>query len=80
MARTRRVPETLQQRRERLAKRRVRATAEEERPEANILTEYSRRDRLKRRVTDMNRLSLRTRCRNLAAESYKEATDLEIEC
>ena len=61
MARTRRVPETLQQRRELLAKRRVRvtdsariATAEQE-PKATMLTEYCRRDRLKRRVTDMSR-------------------------
>ena len=79
MVRTCRVLETLQvvvsreqQQRERLAKRRVRATAEEELPEASILIEYtwySRRDRLKRRVADMNRLSLRTRCRDLAAES-----------
>ena len=30
------------------------ATAEEE-PKASMLTEYSRRDRLKRRVTDMSR-------------------------
>ena len=65
-------PCSRQQRRERLAKRRVRATAEEERPEASIITlntEYSRRDRLKRRVTDTNKLCLRTRCRDLAAES-----------
>ena len=66
------------QRRERLAKWRVRvtdsariATAKEERPEASILTEYyNRRDRLKRRVSDMNRLSLATYIyRDLAAES-----------
>ena len=61
MARTRRVAETLQQRRERLAKRRVRVTdsariaTAEEKPKASMLTDYSRRDRLKRRVTDMSR-------------------------
>ena len=53
-------------------KRRIRATAKEERPEASIITlntEYSRHDRLKRIVADTNRLSLRIRCRDLAAES-----------